>query len=169
MFFGIARSLGDTSCTEILLNSINNLLRECTVLPCLKSPIIAMRSPSIFRPKPFNSFSIVYKSSNAWLGCSLLPSPPFMTGTRLLFAKSATESGSGCRIQIISLKPDNTLAVSCKDSPFAKAEDSNPTVSLTSPPKRLKALPKLIRVLVLASKNMLPRIAPSRTRVLFCL
>ena len=42
----------------------------------------------------------------------------------------------------------------------ANRHDEMPVVSLTSPPNRLKALPKLILVLVLASKNILLRIAP---------
>jgi len=39
-------------------------------------------------------------------------------------------------------------------------------VSRTSPPSRLKAQPKLTRVRVLGSKNILPRIAPSSTLVM---
>ena len=41
-----------------------------------------------------------------------------------------------------------------------------PTDSRTSPPSKLKAEPKLMRVRVLASKNILPRMAPSNTRVI---
>ena len=40
-----------------------------------------------------------------------------------------------------------------------------PVVSRTSPPSRLNALPKEMRVRVLGSKNMFERIAPSSTRV----
>ena len=66
---------------------------------------------------------------------------------------------------IMSLYPLKTLAVSTKDSPFARDEDSISVISLTFPPKRLKEAPKLIRVLVLGSKNIFPKMAPSSTRV----
>src|SRR5690625_5419113 len=68
-------------------------------------------------------------------------------------------------MQITSLKPDSTRAVSWRDSPLAKAEFSKPVVSRTSPPSRLNAQPKLMRVRVLGSKNILPKMAPSSTRV----
>ena len=41
-------------------------------------------------------------------------------------------------------------------------------ISLTFPPRRLNEAPKLILVLVLGSKNMFPRIAPSKALVIFC-
>ena len=49
---------------------------------------------------------MVYRSSSAWLGCSLLPSPPLSTGTRLAAANSATEPGGGWRITIVDSVDD---------------------------------------------------------------
>jgi len=48
---------------------------------------------------------------------------------------------------------------------FARDEELTSVISLTFPPSKLKEAPKLIRVLVLGSKNIFPKIAPSSTRV----
>ena len=88
-----------------------------------------------------------------------------MTGTLLALANSSTEPLSGCLITMMSLYPLRTCAVSARDSPLVREEEDISVVSLTAPPRRLNAEPKLILVLVLGSKNILLRIAPSKTLV----
>src|SRR5690625_6671832 len=99
---------------------------------------------------------MVYKSSNAWLGCSPEPSPPLTTGILVAAANSATEPCSGWRMTIASTYPPITRLVSYIDSPLAIDEKVNPVVSQTEPPRRQKAAPKLTRVSVEASRNKLP-------------
>src|SRR5690625_29003 len=167
MSAGISNPRGEAKVNFKPRYNANSLTSECTVRPYLRSPTTATWAPSKSLPRRENSVKMVYKSSNAWLGCSPEPSPPLTTGILVAAANSATEPCSGWRMTIASTYPPITRLVSYIDSPLAIDEQVNPVVSQTDPPKRQKAAPKLTRVRVLASKTKLPSTAPSSTRETF--
>ena len=120
------------------------------------SPHIAIFNPSIF---PF-LLIIVSASNNAWVGCSLLPSPALITAQLTFWDNKFGAPESWCLITIksgcIAFK---VIAVSIKVSPFLRAELSI-FIVITSAPNLLPAKSNELWVLVDGSKNKLICVFP---------
>src|SRR3989344_2995469 len=105
-------------------------------------------------------FCIVYKSSIVWVGCWLLPSPPFMTGIEAASAASLAEPSSECLITITSAYCWIILIVSHKDSPFWVEVTFAFEKPITCPDNWFIDDVKLSFVLVEGSKKSVARIFP---------
>ena len=111
---------------------------------CSTSPTMAVRRPSI-RP---NRSRIVYRSSNACVGCSCVPSPAFSTEARTNRDSVCAAPDDECRITMASAPIAwRVSAVSLSDSPLLTLE---PPVEklMTSADNRFAASSKEIRVRV---------------------
>ncbi len=103
---------------------------------------------------------MVSASSSAWVGCSWLPSPALMTAQLTFSDSSCTAPDSGWRTTSTSgCMALSVIAVSISVSPFL-IELAWTDMLMTSPPRRLPASSKEVRVRVEFSKNRLMMVRP---------
>ena len=129
---------------------------------CRTSPQIATVSPP---SRPLRR-RIVSASSSAWVGCSWLPSPALMTAQSSFSESSWTAPDSGWRTTSTSgCIAFKVIAVSIRVSPLC-IELAATDMLMTSPPSRLPATSKEVRVRVEFSKKQLMIVRPRKSDAL---
>src|SRR5512134_489700 len=119
---------------------------------------MATRRPSNGNPRS----RIVYRSSNAWVGCSCHPSPALITELLTPRANVSAAPADECRSTMISACIASILrAVSSSVSPLTTLLDEGEKL-MTSALKRLAASSNEVRVLVLGSKKRFTTVRPRR-------
>src|SRR6185437_5729434 len=125
---------------------------------CDTSPTIATRNPWKFIPR----CRIVYRSSNACVGCSCHPSPALMTDDLTPFASVSAAPAEEWRSTMMSACIASIFrAVSRSVSPFTTLLEEGEKL-ITSALRRLAASSKDVRVLVLGSKKRFTTVFPRR-------
>ena len=127
------------------------------------SPTIAMSRPSIF---PF--FSLIVKASRrAWVGCSFVPSPAFITDALSFLARRCGTPAEECLIIIKSAPRAWTVrAVSIRLSPLTTLLVGTEKL-MTSVLSLFAASSKDVLVLVEGSKKRLTAVLPRRVGTFF--
>ena len=114
---------------------------------CRRSPTIATVSPVI---SPLR-WRIVRRSSNAWVGCSWVPSPALITGHSTRRASKCGAPEEGWRMTIAAGRMATRLrAVSSRVSPLVTLLAAA-VMLMASADKRLAAISNEVRVRVLGS------------------
>ncbi len=130
---------------------------------CSMSPQIATTSP----PSLPLRRRIVSASSNAWVGCSWLPSPALITAQSTFSDNNCTAPDSGWRTTNTSgCIAFNVIAVSIRVSPLT-IELTATAMLMTSPPSRLPATSNEVRVRVEFSKKQLMIVRPRNNERFF--
>ena len=140
-------SVGGPTRVTLAPSVVSSSMLERATRLCSTSPTIATCSPSM-RP---SRARIVYASSNAWVGCSWVPSPALITLPSTQFASRCGAPAAGWRMTTASAPiACRVSAVSLRLSPLETLEPF--TVKLiTSAERRFAAASKEIRVRVESS------------------